>query len=68
MKANEGTTDRIIRVLIGIILIVVGFFVVKATLGTVLGIIGIVLSLTGAVGFCALYPLLKINTAKKTEE
>lgn len=68
MKANEGTTDRIIRVLIGIILIVVGFFVVKATLGIVLGIIGIVLSLTGAVGFCALYPLLKINTAKKTEE
>ncbi|NOY61245.1 MAG: DUF2892 domain-containing protein [Calditrichaeota bacterium] len=67
MKANEGTTDRIIRVIIGIILIVVGFFVVKATLGIVLGIIGIVLLLTGAVGFCALYPCLKINTAQKKE-
>lgn len=68
MKANEGSTDRIIRVIVGIILIVVGFFVLKATLGIILGIIGIVLLLTGAVGFCALYPLLKINTSKKAEE
>ena len=68
MKANEGSTDRIIRVILGIILIVVGFFVLKAILGIILGIIGIVLLLTGAVGFCALYPCLKINTAKKTQE
>ncbi len=68
MKANESSTDRIVRVIVGIILIVVGFFVLKATLGIILGVIGIVLLLTGAVGFCALYPLLKINTAKKTDE
>lgn len=68
MKANEGTTDRIIRVILGIVLLIVGFFVLKGTLGIILGIIGIILLVTALIGFCPLYTVLKINTKKTSEE
>jgi hypothetical protein len=34
----------------------------------VLGIIGAVLLVTGAVGFCAIYALLGMSTARKAKE
>ena len=65
MKANEGTLDRIIRAILGIVLFVVGFFVLKGTLGIVLGIISIILLITALTGFCALYAVFKIKTVKE---
>jgi len=67
MKANEGTTDRIIRAILGIVLLVVGFFVLKGTLGTILGIIAIILLVTALIGFCPLYTVCKLNTKKSSE-
>ncbi len=66
MKTNESNTDRIIRVVIGIALLVMGFggFAV-GTLGLVSKIVGALLLLTGAVGFCPLYALLKFKTKKE---
>lgn len=58
MKINEGKMDRIVRVVVGIILI--------ATAATGVfspwGYIGVVPVLTGAMGWCPLYTLLGINT------
>ncbi len=62
MKQNEGTIDRIIRFILGLILIYIGFSMQFDTVGIILTVIGIVLIFTAATGFCALYTLLKIST------
>ena len=64
MPTNEGMVDRIVRVVLGIVLIIVGFFAIDNWFGIVLGIIGIVVLATGAVGHCLLYRVLGINTNK----
>jgi hypothetical protein len=65
MKTNESNTDRIIRVVLGVALLVVGFGgFINGTLGLVFKIVGALLLLTGAVGFCPLYALLKFKTKK----
>jgi uncharacterized membrane protein len=66
MKLNEGSTDRIVRVVAGIVLAGLGLLVLKGTAGIVLVVLGAILLVTGAVGFCPLYTLFKINTAKKS--
>ena len=55
---NEGTLDRVIRVVVGIALLSL------AVVGpqSLLGLIGIVPLVTGLVGFCPLYRLLGIRT------
>lgn len=55
---NEGTLDRAIRVVIGIVLVSLVFVGPR----TPLGWIGVVPLATGAIGFCPLYRLLGINT------
>jgi uncharacterized membrane protein len=62
MKQNEGTIDRIIRFILGLVLIYIGFSMQFDTVGIILTVIGIVLIFTAVTGFCALYTLLKIST------
>jgi len=57
MKANVGGIDRILRIVVGLALVAWALMG-----GPVWAWIGIVPLATGAVGFCALYPLLGINT------
>lgn len=65
MKTNESNTDRIIRVVLGIVLLVLGWGgIVSGTLGLVFKILGFLPLLTGLVGFCPLYALFKIATKK----
>ena len=65
MKTNESTLDRIIRVIVGIVLFAL-YFTGAGTggWGIVFIVLGAVALITGAVGFCPLYALLKINTNK----
>jgi hypothetical protein len=65
MKTNEGTTDRAIRGVIGVVLLGLGLAVVKGVFGIVLDVLGVILLVTGIVGFCPLYTLFHINTSKK---
>lgn len=64
MKLNVGGLDRILRIVAGLVLVAL------AATGTVgaWGWIGVVPLLTGAIGFCPLYPLIGMNTCpmKKT--
>jgi hypothetical protein len=63
MKANESGLDRIIRVVAGIILLALNFAgIVTGGLGIIFIVLGAVALLTGVVGFCPLYMLLKIKT------
>ena len=62
---NEAGWDRILRVVGGILLLALGFGgIAVGTLGWVFKIIGILLLVTGLVGFCPVYALLKIRTKK----
>jgi len=58
MKTNEGTIDRALRVIAGLILIALA---ATGTVG-VWGWIGIMPLLTGVIGFCPAYTILGINT------
>jgi hypothetical protein len=65
MKANVGNTDRVIRVILAVLLIVLGLAgVLSGTLAIVGYILSVVLLVTAAIGFCPLYALLKLNTSK----
>ncbi|HNS63012.1 MAG TPA: DUF2892 domain-containing protein [Anaerolineaceae bacterium] len=63
MKINESMTDRIVRVVLGIVLLVLGWGgIVTGTLGVIFKWLGFIPLLTGIVGFCPLYALFKIRT------
>ena len=65
MKPNEGTTDRIARLILGVVLIIIGWSVLgNNTLGIILDIIGVILLITGITGSCMLYKIFGINTLK----
>lgn len=62
---NEAGWDRIVRVVLGIALLYLGWAgVVTGGWGTFLKVIGFVPLLTGLVGYCPLYALLKVRTSK----
>jgi len=58
MKTNEGTIDRALRVLAGLVLIALA---ATGTVG-VWGWIGVVPLATGLIGWCPAYTLLGIST------
>jgi len=66
MKKNQADWERIIRVVLGITLIVVGFVAIGGVAGTILGIVGIVPLVTGSIGWCPAWSMFKINTRKET--
>ena len=66
MKLNESNVDRIIRAVAGVVLLFLGFGgVLSGGLAVVADVLGVILLLTGAVGFCPIYALLKLSTLKK---
>ena len=65
MKPNESSMDRYIRVILGAVLLVLKFTgVVTGTFGWVLLALGAIALVTGLIGYCPLYALLKIRTNK----
>lgn len=64
MKVNVGSTDRLIRLIAGVLLIALAIFAVQGVWAWMLGIVGVVLIGTGALRFCPLYRLLGISTSK----
>lgn len=58
MKTNEGALDRILRVVVGIVILSMAFIGPQ----TPWAYLGLIPLLTGLVGFCPLYAILKINT------
>jgi hypothetical protein len=62
-KSNVGKTDRIIRVILGVLLIGNVFFALQHPIGW----LGVILIVTGLAGICPLYSLLGINTKSAAE-
>jgi len=66
MKLNMGSWDRIIRLLITLLIVVLLFAgVLKGALVIILGIIAIILFVTSIIGFCPLYVVFGVTTKKK---
>ena len=59
MNINIGSTDRMLRVIAGVIIIAVGIYYQSWW-----GVVGLVPLLTGLFRFCPLYKMLGTNTCK----
>jgi hypothetical protein len=68
MHRNEGTVDRIIRLVLGVVALILAFLLLDAGSGAaggiVLAVVGALLVLTAATGHCLLYNLFKFSTNK----
>lgn len=65
MGINLGTLDRVIRGVVGAILIAAGLFLVTGVARAVLCLLGAVLIFSGTVGFCHVYKVFHIRTCRK---
>ncbi len=68
MKKNVGGTDRIVRLVAGVLLIGLGLGMVRGKGGLLLALVGLVPLVTGITRVCGLYTLLDIDTSGGEEE
>jgi hypothetical protein len=69
MKKNMGSTDKIIRILIAIVIAVLFFTgTISGTLGMILLFFGGVFLATNVIRFCPLYLAFGISTCKMKEK
>lgn len=62
---NVGSTDRLIRIILGVLVLSL-FFVLQGGIRWI-SLLGIVLIVTGLINFCPLYVPFKISTVKKSK-
>ena len=62
MKKNVGQLDRIIRIVLGLVVLSL-FFILDGGLRFI-SLLGIIFILTGVINFCPLYLLFGISTRK----
>jgi uncharacterized membrane protein len=62
MGRNVGSIDKVIRLVIGAILVAAGLFALGGTTGIIAAIIGAVLIVTGLINFCPLFKILGISS------
>lgn len=60
MQINIGNNERVVRIIVGVIIIGLGVY-----FQSLWGIIGLVPLLTGIFRFCPLYTMLGMNTCKR---
>jgi hypothetical protein len=66
MKKNMGVIDKVVRILIAVVVVVLYFMhVISGTLAIVLLILAAVFVLTAILGLCPLYLPFGITTRKK---
>ena len=69
MKKNVGSTDKIVRLLLSVVFIILFMAnVVTGVMGYVLLGLAVVFILTSVVGFCPLYTLINANTCPVKEK
>ena len=74
MTKNVGSTDRLIRLIVGVILLIIAVpslagmaFVGLGGWAWLVGLVGVVLVATGLLNFCPAYRLIGANTCKPGE-
>lgn len=65
MIKNVGKTDKMIRIVAGVILIALDLFeVVTGSFSWILSLVAVILIVTAVVNFCPIYQLLGKNTCE----
>ncbi|MBK7379162.1 MAG: DUF2892 domain-containing protein [Ignavibacteriales bacterium] len=62
MKANIGSADKIIRIILGVVIIGLGIYFKSWW-----GLVGLVPLLTASMNFCPAYNLIGVSTKKKID-
>jgi len=66
MKRNMGAADRIIRAVVGLVLVALAIWVAESVVWDFICILfAAIMLLTAAIGYCPLYVPFKISTLKK---
>ena len=68
MKRNIGPLDRAVRIVLGVFLAVLAFFVGVLWLKVALGVVAGIALFTGLTGFCLLYVPFGINTCRCSDK
>ena len=63
MEKNVGNKDRILRILLGILIIALGIYA-----GSWWGLVGLILLVTGLTSFCGLYKVIGISTCETEKQ
>jgi len=61
-EKNVGTIDRAVRIIVGLVLLGIGFVFLAAPLSYIAMLLGLIALATGALGTCGIYSLLGIST------
>ncbi|PIP27734.1 MAG: hypothetical protein COX30_00315 [Candidatus Moranbacteria bacterium CG23_combo_of_CG06-09_8_20_14_all_39_10] len=65
MQKNESKIDRIIRIVLGLVFLLLAFRFTADGLSLAFYILGVIMLVTTITGFCALYKIFGISTNKK---
>lgn len=66
---NEASWDRIARVVLGVVMLVLGWAgIVDGVLGTIFKFVGFVPLVTGIAGWCPLYAIFRFRTNADTKD
>ncbi len=66
MKANMGSADRIIRIILAVVMGVLYFMnIVTGVLGIVLVVAAVIFAATSLISFCPLYSIFGLSTKSK---
>lgn len=61
---NEGSLDRDIRLVLGVLLMIPAVFMLHGIFQIVVAVLAVVMFATAAMGFCPLYSVIGIKTNK----
>jgi hypothetical protein len=66
MKKNMGTVDKVIRILVAVVVVILYFTnVISGTLGILLLALSAIFVVTSILSICPLYKLLGVSTREK---
>jgi len=69
MKKNMGSTDKFVRLILAIVLILLFYKeILTGTLGIIALVMALLLTITSLVSFCPLYTLFGISSCKTEEK
>ncbi len=69
MSKNVGAIDRVIRIIVGLVLLYGGYyFGISTIVGIILIVLGAISIIDAITGFCLIYKILGISTAKSKNQ
>lgn len=69
MKKNMGSADRVVRLLLAaVVVVLLATGAISGTLAVILGILAVIFVVTSAISFCPLYLPFGISTKKKSQK